>query len=155
MLTHEYLWSQELGHRERMTRMLSTAGTSKLCKNLLNSSYLWGKNWQDNSYVYPFSQAILMLSFSTFASSVNTNASSRWAHRCLWHSNMASFCLENIGRKMWRWLSWGLNSVDHENRCLWLLVVLCQQWMLGDNDRGRCASAFFNKCIFILFVCYM
>lgn len=119
--------------KKSMKRMLSTAGKPKLCKNLLNSSYPWGKSWQDNSYVYSFSQAILTFNFSTFSSSVNTSGCSSTAHKCSWHSNTAAFCFESIGRMMWRRLFWGPNSDDHESGCLWLLVVLWQEWMLGDE----------------------
>lgn len=103
--------------KKSMKRMLSTAGKPKLCKNLLNANYLWGgKIWQDNSYVFSFSQTILMLNFFfTFSSSVNINVSSSTAHKCSWHSNTAAFCFESLRRNvetflgpqqcwLWEWM---------------------------------------------------
>lgn len=85
--------------KKSMKRMLSTTGKPKLCKNLLNSSYLRGRKiWQDNSYVYSFSQSVLMFSFFTFSSSVSVNVSSSAAHKSSWHSHTAAFCFENAGK---------------------------------------------------------
>lgn len=116
--------------KKSMKRMLSTAGKPKLCKNLLNASYLWGgKIWQDNSYVYSFSQAILMLIFFTFSSSVNINVSSSTAHKCSWHSNTAAFCSESAGRNVETFLG-------HEQCWLWEWMFRAPGCVMATMDAG-------------------
>ena len=111
MLIHKYLWSHESEHKENNEKNAQQCWETKVMKESKLSKM---KIWQDNSCVYSFRQAILMLNFSTFWSSVDINLSSNASHKCSWHSNTDTLCFE-----MWKRLSLGPQQG-------WL-----GEWMLG------------------------
>ena len=99
MLIHKYLWSHELGHKENNEKNAQQCWETKVMQDSKLSKM---KIWQDNSCVCSFRQAILMLNFSPFWSSVNISLSSNASHKCSWHSKTHTLCFE-----MWNRLSLG------------------------------------------------